>query len=172
MLPIWSILQSLLLCFCGAVSSSIIMVSDQTEFQDLLALRVYDIMIDLTSTLHSMESAYFSSPTYHAEKKLLLHFQGRRIQDKHMGSLSTSPHSLTHSSQWEDEWFPWWVRQGAPEIHRTLLTKGKIMAPKIAQARSLAILLSWLICPHAGYSLPLCLLPQTVLFLTRRSSIL
>ena len=64
----WSILQSQLLCFCGAVSSSLILVSDQTELQVLLALTVYNIMIGLTSTLCNMSHASFSSPTHHTEK--------------------------------------------------------------------------------------------------------
>lgn len=70
------------------------MVSDQSEFPVLSALRVYDTIIDLMSTLYSIQRAYFSSPTFCIEKKLLFLFQGRRVQDK---QVVLSLHPLTHS---------------------------------------------------------------------------
>lgn len=155
--------KPLLLGFCGAVSSSVMMLSGQTVVQILSALTVYDY--ELASTLCDVRIPFFLFLTWQTEKKLLPCFQAKRVQDRHLGSLSPSPHSLTHPSQGEEAWMTWHVKQGAPEIHRTLFTKAEVMASTILEAESPPVFPSWLIYPHSGCCLPLWLLLQTVPFL-------
>lgn len=168
-LRIWSILQSvtLLSWSCFLISNP---GSDQTELQVLLALTVYNIMIGLTSTLCDMSRAAFSSPTCHTENNFYPLPKGRGQTHGFSPSIPSLTHLFTPTSGGRG-WFPWCVSQGAPEIHKTLFTKGKITAPKIAQSCLLRPCSTGSNSPMLG-TLPLCLLPKQYFSSSRSSNIL
>ena len=65
-------------------------------------------------------------------------------------------------------------KAGSPRNPQDLVSKAKVTTSKVAQAKSLVILFSWLICPHAGYFLLLLFAscPKWYLSSTRKSNVL
>lgn len=147
--------SSLLLCFCQVVSSSMMMVSDLTVFQMLSALTVlWDY--DLTHTLHNTGTAYFLSLTCHTEKELLLYFQGRGVQNKHLGSLSPSFHSLTPPSERRSDLSDGWSKEHqeatGPCLPRRRSQHQKLHEPSLSLYCSLGLsaIVLGTFCPSAS----------------------
>ena len=111
---------------------------------------------DLTHTLHSTGIAYFLSLTCHIEKELLLYFQGRGVQNKHLGSLSPSFHSLTPPSDRRSDLSDGWSKEHqeatGPCLPRLRSQHQKLHEPSLSLYCSLGLsaIMLGTFCPSAS----------------------